>query len=213
MNDCINYCIWFDIWDNMKYITSAKHLEIVMNYEEIEQWLIQHNIKKYTITDELIVDVAGDVDLFGQGLKEIPVRFGKVNGCFDISCNKLTSLRGSPHVVFEFNCSNNKLTTLLYGPIIVIRYYVCYHNNLSSLLGAPKRVGGCFDCSYNNLTTLNHFPEYIAYTTTVDRNKLQVTEETEQAWIAAIKNSSLVYQYIREPNTQLTSLHKFLYEI
>ena len=81
--------------------------------EEIEEWLNKMQIKKYTINDDLTVDVDGYVNISRKNLTEIPFQFGKVYGYFDCSVNKLTSLKGCPiYVNGQFWCDMNKLKNL-----------------------------------------------------------------------------------------------------
>ena len=56
----------------------------------------------------------------------------------------------------DFKCSNNKLTTLEFGPTEVTNYY-CDSNKLTTLEGAPYRLE-YFDCSKNELTSLYGAP-------------------------------------------------------
>ena len=101
-----------------------------------------YGITNYTWNDDGTLDVDGNVNLDFKKLKELPFKFGKVNGDFYCSNNNLTSLEGAPREVGgEFSCSNN---------------------NLTSLEGAPIKVGGSFYCSYNpELTKLKRFPRKI----------------------------------------------------
>ena len=63
------------------------------------------NYKKYIGKK---INVTGDVDLSFLGLKKIPIIFGTVDGNFDCSNNKLVSLVGCPSVVGKyFDCSKN----------------------------------------------------------------------------------------------------------
>ena len=55
--------------------------------EEIKTWLDKYEIKNYTISDDLTVEVNGGVDLSNKSLKEIPFKFKKINGFFDCSYN------------------------------------------------------------------------------------------------------------------------------
>ena len=70
----------------------------------------------------------GDVKLFRINLKELPYKFGRVNGWFDIGYNKnLISLKNCPNKVNKyFRCSG------------------C--SALESLEGCPKEVGRDFYC-------------------------------------------------------------------
>ena len=89
----------------------------------------QYNITNYTINPDGSIDVAGDVNLWGKGLTELPLTFNKVTGYFNCSFNNLTSLKGSPSWVGgNFNC---------------------IYNDLSDLVGSPKEVGGNFFCGEN----------------------------------------------------------------
>ena len=99
----------------------------------IKRWLKKYGIKNYTINANGEVDVDGDVNLTYRSLKKLPsyIQFGKVNGYFTCSLNKLISLKGvAKEVGGIFNCSYNKLT---------------------SLEGAPKIVIGSFDCEGNTI--------------------------------------------------------------
>jgi len=60
----------------------------------------------------------------------------KVQGNFDCSNNKLTSLEGAPKTVDgSFNCNNNELTSLEGSPDIVKGAFYCRQNKLVSLNG------------------------------------------------------------------------------
>jgi len=103
-----------------------------------------------------------DVDLHNLNLKKLPVKFKRVEGIFNCSKNKLTSLEGAPeHVGEDFNCYKNQLRTLEGAPEQVGGYFYCYGNQLTSLEGAPKKVGGNFDCEYNQLKTLEGVPKRV----------------------------------------------------
>ena len=101
----------------------------------------QHNIKNYTVNENGFIDVNNNVNLINNGLTKLLLRFNKVNGWFDCSYNKLTSLEGSPvEVNGQFWCSNNKLTSFKF---------------------TPKIIRGNFNCVYNNIKTFEYFPSYI----------------------------------------------------
>lgn len=98
-----------------------------------KRWLKKYGITNYTINASGEIDVDGDVNLTYRGIKKLPsyIQFGKVNGYFTCSLNKLTSLKGAAKEVGGiFNCSYNKLT---------------------SLEGAPKNVIGSFACEGNTI--------------------------------------------------------------
>ena len=58
----------------------------------------------------------------------------------------------------DFNCGNNKLTSLEGAPASVGGYFYCAYIELTSLDGAPSSVGGYFNCGNNKLTSLKGAP-------------------------------------------------------
>ena len=100
-----------------------------MTREQIEQWLAYHDITKYTIHENLVVDVAGDVILYNNQLTELPFQFGTVTGSFYLHSNFLTSLQHCPTTVMEdFVCSDNFLTSLQYAPTTIGKTFICHNN-------------------------------------------------------------------------------------
>ena len=98
------------------------------NNAEIEAWCEKMGIENYTINDKGEIDVNGHVDLAGRDIKELPYKFGKINGRFNLRvCKNLTSLKNCPDYVGDSfsveNCSQ-----------------------LDSLEGCPKEVKGNFWC-------------------------------------------------------------------
>ena len=76
------------------------------------------------------LDFEGDVNLDNLKLKELPdLNINKVNGYFNCSHNKLTSLKGCPKIVNG--------------------YFSCSSNNLTSLEGCPREINGDFYCENN----------------------------------------------------------------
>ena len=66
------------------------------NRIEIEAWLKEYKVIKYTINEDLSVDVDGNVSLSKLYIVELPVKFRNVSGDFWCNNNKLTSLIGCP---------------------------------------------------------------------------------------------------------------------
>ena len=127
--------------------------------KSIEKWLSEMNIKNYSLRDNL-VDVEGDVDLYGRNLEVIPVQFGIVKGYFYCFQNKLKSLEGSPRTVGgSFYCYDNKLKSLEGSPKTVGGHFNCHRNKLESLEGSPQTVGGGFWCWGNKLESLKYLPD------------------------------------------------------
>lgn len=97
------------------------------NKEDVKAWLNKMDIKY---------------------LKSIPIQFGVVTGSFECQENELISLKGCPRKVGKFfNCGENKLTSLEYGPEIVEGEYHCYNNNIINLKGCSKNL---FYSRYDN---------------------------------------------------------------
>ena len=112
----------------MKLHEVAQNIKPGENSKIIE-WLTAMKIKDYTINDNGIVNVEGNVNMDGYQLKYIPFQFGHVAGYFDCSDNNLTNLKGCPHTVTDnFVCSGNKLTSLEGAPRFVGRDFCCYDN-------------------------------------------------------------------------------------
>ena len=95
---------------------------------DIEAWCEEMEIENYTINSQGEIDVNGDVWLVNKDFKELPYKFGKVNGYFDMGNNpNLTSLKNCPNYIGGyFSC--RKCTSL------------------DSLEGCPKEVGSDFYC-------------------------------------------------------------------
>jgi len=93
-------------------------------------------ITKYKFRPDGTLDVFQDVYLVGKSLKELPFKFGKVDGDFNCNYNKLTILKGCPEIVNgNFYCSGNNLTSLIYFPKIINGSFHCSNNSLKSLNG------------------------------------------------------------------------------
>ena len=95
---------------------------------DIEAWCDEMGIKKYTINDKGEIDVDGSVSLDNNSFKELPYKFGKVDGYFSLgTCKNLTSLKNCPYCVTNlFDC--------------------IFCKQLDSLEGCPKEVGKNFYC-------------------------------------------------------------------
>jgi len=154
-----------------------KHLKLFESFEDIDSICKKYNIVNYTINDDGTVDVDGSVNLNTKGLTKLPLRFGRVTGNFDCYNNKLTTLDGCPdHVGGDFDCSRNQLTTLEGAPKEVNGDFYCSNNQLTTLEGAPSYVGGDFECRYNKLNTLNGGPSYVGRGFDCNNNQLTTLE-------------------------------------
>ena len=151
----------------------------------------------YTVNPDGVTLVAGDVNVVGCELTELPFRDivpWEVGGDFRCPNNQLTSLAGAPQSVGrdfwcyenqltslagapqsvggDFSCVNNQLTSLAGAPQSVGGDFWCYENQLTSLAGAPQSVGRDFICSNNQLTSLAGAPQSVGRTFTCDSGLL-----------------------------------------
>lgn len=109
--------------------------------------------KECTLVIPANMVIKGDVDLSDMGLTKLPdLSAVTVNGDFDCSCNRLTSLEGAPKSVGGyFYCYDNQLTTLDGAPRSVGGDFYCSGNYLSDLMGVPQKIGGDFICDKKRL--------------------------------------------------------------
>ncbi len=130
--------------------------------KQLENWLKEHDILRYSISDDLYVTVKGNVNLKNKLTRKIlPIKFKEIGGYFDISDNELINLEGCPIQVGNFfNCSNNNLTSLFNAPKRV-GDFDCSNNQLVNLSYCPKEVYGSFDCSNNKLISIKGSPRTI----------------------------------------------------
>ena len=125
-----------------------------------------------------LVDVSGNFFCGEQKLKDFKgVRFGSISGNFDCLNNRLTSLEGAPQSVSgHFDCSDNRLTSLEGAPQSVGGWFDCSDNRLTSLKGAPRKLSDGFACSDNRLTSLEGAPQSVDKYFACSNNKLTTLE-------------------------------------
>ncbi|MCK9476324.1 MAG: hypothetical protein M0R46_10410 [Candidatus Muirbacterium halophilum] len=158
----------------MKYI---KTFNESTNTSEIEAICEKYNITNYTINEDGSIDVDGDVYLYKQKLKVLPLKFRNVIGNFRCTFNKLTSLKGSPQYIGGWlECNDNQLTSLVGCPQYIGGGFYCTSNQLTSLEGAPQSIGGDFYCYDNQLTSLVGCPQIIGGDFECSDNKLTSLE-------------------------------------
>lgn len=103
--------------------------------DEIVQWLKNHRISNYEIQDDCTVNVFTMVDISNHELNHIPFVFGKIEGSFYCSDNKLNDLSFLKDIEID-------------GDIIASR------NNIKTLMNGPKKVWGKLDLTENRLRNL-----------------------------------------------------------
>lgn len=147
---------------------------MLTNKFEIKAWLNQMSIENYTIHDDLIVDVHGDVNISNHNLEMLPIQFGIVNGDFECFHNNLTTLQGMPfEIKGSFDAHQNKLIDLSFFPKKIGRSIVLYQNKIKSLEGLPNEVNGDLFLWDNKLTHLKHFPSFVQEDVDLAYNKIK----------------------------------------
>jgi hypothetical protein len=102
----------------------------------------------WTLNLEGKIDIRGDFLGFREDLINFKgIEFGEVVGDFNCKENRLTSLQGCPiKVGGNFRCYSNRITSLESGPEEVSGYYDCSPNDfMTSLVGAPKILENYFE--------------------------------------------------------------------
>ena len=109
-----------------------------------------------------LVDIIGNFDASYMDLTDLKgVKFGKVQGNFDISDNSIKSLKGCPKTVEgDFLCSANLLTSLDDGPEIVTGEYNFSNNDIFSTKGIAKGMSSIMGTG-NNLEDLQGCPDFL----------------------------------------------------
>ena len=133
---------------------------------DIESWCEKMKIKNYTLNFKGEIDVDGGVRLQSNRIKELPYKFGRVSGDFNIGYNTgLISLKNCPNIVDGiFDCQGcKKLTTLEGAPQEVNSVFYCRDcTNLKSLKGAPQEIEKDFWCdNCTSLTSLEGAPQKV----------------------------------------------------
>ncbi len=174
----------------MKY---RKFLESTYPSYKLEQDCKTYDIKNYTINSDGSIDVDGDVFIAGWRLPECPLKFNIVNGDFDCSDNRFTTMKNFPKKITgwlnasdndlvctkdipqeiggSINLSFNKLEKLTNIPKVV-NEFVVVTNKLTTLVGGPEEVNGHFKVGDNQLRTLEGSPKKVQGDFNVYGNKL-----------------------------------------
>ena len=131
-------------------------------YSEMKVKEALDNAKKTKLSDGTW-SVDDDLDISDCHLSTLEnLNVSIVYGNFNCTNNKLTSLEGAPRKVKgSFISISNKLTSLIGAPIEIGGFFSCFGNILTSLEGAPLKVKEKFDCSSNKLTSLEGAPKKV----------------------------------------------------
>ena len=160
----------------------------------IEEICEKYEITNYTINQDGTIDVDGSVYLDYCNLTKLPLKFGTVTGWFNCSRNLLTTLEGSPKVVYgSFTCNNNRLTSLEGGPENVGFKFICSNNNLTTLKGCPKSIGKDFLCNNNRLVNIDFIPNSIKGKFLISGNPISsIFDEANINFLKAFKTYRIV---------------------
>ena len=154
-----------------------KHTLNIGMRTKIEEWLEEYyhevsnatRASKYTINDDLTIDIDGFFVTDWPGNLPDFIQFNEIRGNFVIQGDLrrsvvkkgfMTSLKGCPKIVKgEFNCSRNDLNNLIGGPETVSGNYTCSLNpHLKSLKGIATSIGGDLDCNNKSGLTEKDIP-------------------------------------------------------
>lgn len=142
---------------------------------EVRKIIDRYRIKmdSFIINNDGTVDVNGSVVITRTNLTHLPLHFNRVSGQFNCSNNKLTTLKGAPNFIGRsFDCSNNNLCSLKYVPKKVGGDFLCFENSLKSLNGIQKIIYAGLFCFDNKLKTLEGGPVEVYNDFNVEYNNL-----------------------------------------
>lgn len=156
----------------MKYLRLFEDFNLEQRLK-LERKLKRFGIKDYIINSDGTIDANQSVTFSNLNIVKMPFKFGKINGNFDCSYNRIKSLEGCPkEVTGNFYCNGNQLASLKYCPIKIGKNFSCAKNSLETLEFGPEEVGGNFDCRQNQLISLKHCPVEIGGNLECVLNKL-----------------------------------------
>ena len=173
-----------------------KYLKIYEDFTEINNLCASYCIRDVTINKDGTVDVNNDVDLSRRSLIELPFKFGKVEGCFDCSFNKLTTLFGGPKQVnYDYLCNDNKLINVEWFPEYFDYEIWIFNNPVDELISlVVEGTGVMNDDDDDGVINYKNIRKFIKYLNEYDviRDGLKVVEmRLEEAyWIVMKKELS-----------------------
>jgi hypothetical protein len=103
--------------------------------------------------------VTGDFDLKFNALKDLEGCPTEIGGSLYLYYNKLESLEGCPTKVNRLLIDNNNLKSLRGCPQTIDGDFNCSDNHITSLEFGPKFVGGYYGISHNPLSDPTGFPD------------------------------------------------------
>lgn len=145
----------------MKYIKLFESFNKDEMKYQIDSFCNENYIRNYRINYDFSIDVQQDVHLAYERCQfdKLPIRFNYVDGDFCIYGLGLTTLDGCPKTITGyFDCSDNELTSLEFGPEDVPIYH-CYDNKLTNLDFLPNQHMDELHCYKNLITEINKCPD------------------------------------------------------
>lgn len=145
----------------VKNYTEFLNEELSIYSDEGQRLLRDLNMHRQfmTVNNDGSIDYDGNIDLSGRDIKEIPFKFGTVNGNFNCSNTKIISLKNSPKYIngdADFS-DNNNIISLENGPIEIEGNFDCSGSRyLYTLKSGPKTVGGDYKCFRTPLLSSKH---------------------------------------------------------
>ena len=155
----------------MKFMTFLESQELTLDKVYDLDCLFDPDKKEETYFKGLI-NVNGNVSLVGEiidhrynHLKKLPVQFGVVKqGLFNISGNKLTTLKGSPQKVEgSYFATDNDLTSLEFSPVEVTEIYSVARNPRVTSFKGITRSARNYDLFNCKITSLLGIHKHISY--------------------------------------------------
>ena len=171
---------------------------------DVKQHVLNTLTQHFMVDGDPIVDPAGKVSVMGDVVlynksyspfQELPVKFSHIEGSMMLSINQLKTLEGCPETVGKnFECDNNELKSLKFGPKIIGSTrthtiggsYNCSKNQLKDLEGAPREIPSVFNCSANPLESLQGFPQKIG-------DSLYITYDTQLPLLRTLVAPEIIF--------------------
>ena len=149
--------------------------------EEISKWCNDNRIENYTINDDLVVDVVGNVILYLVYMEQLPIQFGHVKGDFILGENGLKTLKGVPHKVGgDFICGGNMINDLDYFPKEIGFRIMLLNNKLESFTSPLE--------SANNIIWISELMPGLSYLEIDDNEYYKYDSESYLQWNYYTKN-------------------------
>jgi len=136
---------------------------------DAKEWMNKLGVKSFKVRPDGRIDVNGDVNLSSKHIDErfmiLPIKFGTVKGNFKAANCNIAQMAGFPErVEGDFDISNNKITSLEDGPVHVTGNYIARKNDaLTVLTGWPLFIGGNADFESCGIASMRGIPRTGTY--------------------------------------------------